>query len=330
MNKPAFRVPVILALAVILLAASSSFAQYREYYFTGKVVDTDKNPVADVEIKLRDVETSRGYTVKTNSRGEFKFAGLPHGIYSVSFNKEGFAAKEDEWRFPVIQDTMQKVEIPTVTLVSQELVDKTAQLKLNEAEIKGAVDKIRDKDYDGAIALLQAFLEKNPEDVNALYFLGLGYSRKKMAPEAIQALSRVGELVPKFPPVFFELGVCYEQLGDLEKAIASYQKNMELDPSNADSAYNSGLILFRTGRISEARTAFEAALTLKPDDPDILEMVSRCCINAGEFAKAVEYLEKAKAGTTNPDKIKFLDDLIRNLKEKIKADFEGRPPEFLS
>jgi len=319
MNNRMIRFPSILAVVVFLFAASSSFGQYREYYFYGKVVDTDKNPVAGVEIQLRDVATSRGYMVKTDAKGEFKFAGLPHGVYTVSFKKEGFAAKEDEWRFPVLQDTMQKVEIPAVTLVSQALVDKTAQIKLNEAEIKGAVDKIREKDYDGAIALLQAFLEKNPGDANALYFLGLGYSRKKMYAEAVGALGRVAEIVPKFPPAYFELGVCYEQLGEPEKAIEAYRKNMDLDPANPDSAYNSGLILFKLGRVPEARTAFEAALVLRPDDPDVLEMISRCCINAGEYALAIEYLEKAKAGNTNPDKIKFLDDLIRTLKEKIKA-----------
>jgi Flp pilus assembly protein TadD len=318
MNNRAFRFLGILAVVLLIVSAPSVFGQYREYYFYGKIVDTEKNPMAGVEILLRDVETSRGYTVKTNEKGEFKFAGLPHGVYNVTFKKEGFAPKTDEWRFPVLQDTMQKVEIPPITLVAQELVEKQEQFKISEAEIQAAADLIRNKDYDGAIDQLTAFLEKNPGDPNALYFLGLSYSRKKMFPEAIQALGRVEELVPKFPPVFFELGVCYEKQGDLEKAVAAYQKNMELDPSNADSAYNAGLILFRLGRISEARTALDAALALKPDDPDILEMVSRCCINAGEYVQALEYLEKAKTGTTNPDKIKFLDDLIQALKEKIK------------
>lgn len=319
MNNRAVRIPGILAVLIMIVNVPSVFGQYREYYFYGKVVDTGKNPVAAVEIRLRDVETSRGYSVTTNQKGEFKFAGLPHGVYKVSFKKEGFSPKEDEWRFPEAQDKMQKVEIPTATLISQEVVAKTTQLKLMEAKIKAAADKIRDKDYDGAIAQLKAFLEKNPEDANALYFLGLAYSRKKMYPEAVQMLTRVSELVPKFPPVYFELAGCYQQQGDLEKSVASYKRNLELDPANADSAYNAGLILFRLGRVAEARNELDKALLLKPTDPDILEMVSRCCINAGEFAKAIEYLEKAKAGSTNPDKTKFLDDLIGTLKEKIKC-----------
>jgi len=321
MIKRVFRSFGILAVLAALMSAAAAFGQFREYYFYGKVVDTDKKPVADVEIRLRDIETSRGYNVKTNKDGEFKFAGLPHGIYKVTFEKEGFALKEDEWRFAEPQEAIQKVEIPTVTLVAQELVDKTEKLKLIQAEIKAAADKIRDKDYDGAVSQLKAFLEKNPEDANALYFLGICYTRMKMFPEAAQALTRVTQLAPNFPPAYFELGVCYQQQGERDKAVEAYRRNLELDPANVDSAYNAGLILFGLGRVDEARVQFDKALTLKPDDPEILEMASRSYINAGEFAKAVEYLEKAKAGTSDPDKLKFLSDLIAVLKERIK----GRP-----
>lgn len=319
MNKSARHFYGALAAASVLvglMSVGSAFGQYREYYFYGKVIDTDKKPLADVEIKLRDVETSRGYNVKTNNDGEFKFAGLPHGVYKVTFSKEGFALKEDEWRFEALQDTMQKVEIPDVTLVSQELVQKTEQMKIREAEIKAAADKIRDKDYEGAVAQLKAFLEKNPREPNALYFFGIAYSRMKKYPEAIEALTTVAGLVPGFPPVYFELGVAAERLGDKSKAVEYYLKNLELDPANADSAYNAGLILFGLSRIDEARVAFDKALKLRPDDPDVLEMAARCSINAGDFAKAIEYLEKAKAGVKDPEKIKFLDDLLATLREK--------------
>jgi tetratricopeptide (TPR) repeat protein len=316
MNNRAFRFWRILAVATLIVGASSVFGQYREYYFYGKVVDTDKKPVAGVEIQLRDVETSRGYIVKTDRNGEFKFAGLPHGVYKVMFKKEGFAPKADEWRFAEPQDTMQKVEIPPITLVSQELVEKQEQLKINETEIQAAADLIRNQDYDGAIARLTAFLEKNPEDPNALYFLGLSYSRKHLYPEAVSKLLRVAELIPKFPPVFFELGGCYKQLGESDKAVDAYMKNFELDPANANSAYNAGLILFGSGRIAEAQIQFEKALALKPADPDILEMAGRCYINSGDIAKAIETLEKAKAASTDQEKIKFLDDLIAALKKK--------------
>ncbi|HSA94688.1 MAG TPA: hypothetical protein VLJ16_01460, partial [Acidobacteriota bacterium] len=84
----------------------------------------------------------------------------------------------------------------------------------------------------------------------------------------------------------------------------------------------------------EALALFEKALALKPDDPAFLEMAGRSCINLaavhkpdgtieidkGAFEKALGYLEKAKAGyaAAQPEKAKFIDDLIILVKEQIK------------
>ncbi len=309
-----------LALMVIfvLVQAYPAAGQYREYYFFGQVIDIHKNPIPGVDITLRDLATSRSYSFETNAKGEFKFAGLPHGVYTVVFKKEGYAPKEDEWRFESPQETLQKVEIPPVTLVSEEQVREAQRLKEMQGVVKEAADKIGQKDFDGAIVLLQGALEKDPKDINARYLLGLSYGRKKMFPEAIEALTQVIQESPKFPPAYFELAICYQQQNDLEKALEFYGKNLELDPNNPDAAYNSGLILFGQNRMDEALVLFEKALSLRPDDPVYLEMAGRCYINRADFEKAIACLEKAKAGYTDEERIKFLDDLISKLKEQVK------------
>ena len=91
-----------------------------------------------------------------------------------------------------------------------------------------------------------------------------------------------------------------------------------MDPNNPDAAYNAGLILFGQNRIGEALYFFEKAVSLRPDDPAYLEMAGRCEIHQGNLEKAVDYMERAKAGYTDQEKIKFLEDLISKLKEQIK------------
>jgi tetratricopeptide (TPR) repeat protein len=292
--------------------------QYREYYFYGKVLDPQKEPLADVEILLRDVETSRSYTVTTNKKGEFKLAGLPHGIYKVTFKKEGYALKEDEWRFTTRQDRMQKVEIPPVTLVSETQLERAMRLKETEGIVKEAKEKIRQSDYDGAITMLEDVLAKDPKDPNALYLIGMSYSKKQMNTEAIEALTQVVQLAPNFPPAQFELAICYQNKGDTDAALEHYRKTLELDPNNPDAAYNAGLILFEQNQVDEALALFEKALSLRSDDPVYLEMAGRCEINQGNLVKAIEYLEKAKTGYSDQEKVKFLEDLIAKLKEQIK------------
>lgn len=312
----------ILAPAVILIVglslASPVYGQYREYYITGKVIDTQKKPLEGVEITLRDAGSSRSYTLKTKENGEFKFAGLPRGDYKVVLKKDGYAVKEDQWKLLEAKAKMEKVEIPPITMISEEVVQEVQRLKETEAGVKAASEKIRQGDFDGALAGLKGILEKNPQDSNALYLTGIVYLRKDMPAEASGAFLRVTELSPKFAAAFYQLGVCYQRQNQPEKALAEFQKAIELEPGNPDVFYNSGLLLFGLTRIDEALAHFEKALALRPDDPAYLEMAGRCYINKADFPKAVEYLEKSKAGTTDPDRVKFLDELIATLKAQIK------------
>ncbi|MGB6866362.1 MAG: tetratricopeptide repeat protein [Candidatus Aminicenantaceae bacterium] len=309
---------LVLIAFFILVQFHPVHGQFREYYFYGKVIDPQKEPLADVEILLRDVDTSRSYSVKTNKKGEFKLAGLPHGIYKVTFKKEGYALKEDEWRFTTRHNTMQKVEIPPVTLVSETQLQEAMQLKEMEGVVKEAQEKIRQRDYDGAITMLEDVLAKDPMDPNALYLIGMSYSKKQMYMEAIEALTQVVQLAPNFPPAQFELAICYQNRGDKDTALEHYRKTLELDANNPDATYNAGLILFEQNRADEALSFFEKAVSLRPDDAAYLEMAGRCEIHQGNLVKAIEYLEKAKTGYQSPEKVKFLEDLIAKLKEQIK------------
>jgi tetratricopeptide (TPR) repeat protein len=309
----------LLVLAISLVSALPAAGQYREYYVSGKVLDTQKNPLEGVEITARDILSNRSFTIKTKKTGEFKFVGLPHATYKVVFRKEGYAAKEDEWKLTVPQDAMQTIEMPAVVLASQAQVQEAGRLKEMEGQVKAAFEMIgQRKDYDGAIAVLKEVLAKDPTDSNALYLIGVSYSKKKMFAEAADALTKVVQLSPEFPPAQFELAVCLQNQGEKEQALARYERAIELDPHNPDAAYNAGQILFGLNRVEEALADFEKALKVRPDDPECLEMAGRCCINQGNYAKAIEYLERAKSVLTDPDKIKFLDDMLAKLKEQIK------------
>lgn len=74
---------------------------------------------------------------------------------------------------------------------------------------------------------------------------------------------------------------------------------------------NAGLLLFESDRIDEALSRFQTGLAVKPDDPDLLEMAGRCYLNRGKFKDAAAHFEKARAASTDAEKVERLDELIR-------------------
>jgi tetratricopeptide (TPR) repeat protein len=308
---------VAAALGALLLAGPAA-AQYREYYVQGRVLDTQKAPIAGVEVRLVDPSTSRSYRTRTDAKGVFKLAGLPHALYKVTFTRDGYTSFEDEWKLEATQSTMKKVDLPDLVLASQAQAQHAEQLKEAEAGVKKASEKIRTGDLDGAIALLEEVLARNPTDANALFYLGLSRAGKQQYKEAIEPLTRVTELQPGFPGAWLQLGICYGKLGDVERALDAYEKNLGLDPGNAAALYNSGLLLFEANLIEEALARFDQGIAAKPGDPDLLDMAARCYIHQGKLDRAAEYLEKARAATTDPARAALLDELITKVKAQMK------------
>ncbi len=298
--------------------ANPGLGQYREYYIYGKVVDSENNPLENVELDFRDTLTSRRYRIETDEKGEYKLIGIPHGIYEVTVSKEGYRTQTLEWDFSATQQRMQKIEMQNIVMVSEEVIQQVERAKQAQEEFNQAREKISQGDFEGAIQILKKMVRDNPDDPNALYLLGISYQRREMFPEAISEFEKTAELSPSFAGAYHQLGLIYQQQEEWAKALDFYAKAVERDPESVESFYNRGLILFEQNRVEESLVEFEKALELKPGDPEFLEMAGRCYIHRSEFKKAIEYLEKAKMNSSDPTKIEFLDDLISKLREQIK------------
>jgi tetratricopeptide (TPR) repeat protein len=308
---------ILIALTLCLSLTVPAYGQYREYYIYGKVVDTEKQPLAKVTITIRDINTSRSYGTKSNKKGEFKLAGLPHGVYQVTMTKEGYETRTDEWRFETPQNRMQKVEVKTAVMISKEKLKQIKRSKKLEGLFKQATELIRKRDLDGAIKVLEKMLGEKADDTNALYLLGICYLNKKELPKAIDILTGVIKQKPDFAGAYTQLGVAHQRNGDSEKALENYKKVLEFDAKNMIGIYNSGIILYGQQKAADAVGYFEKALALNPGSADILEMAGLCYLQTEKYEKALEYLGKALAAAKDPEKKKSLDELVKDLKKQL-------------
>ncbi len=205
---------IISILIATLLFTLPAYAQYREYYIYGKVVDTDQQPLAKVNIKLRNLGTSRSYSTKTNKKGQFKLAGLSHGIYEVTMSKEGYETRSDEWRFETHQERMQKVEVKTTTMISASKLKELKRSKKLQGLFNEATEKVRSNDFDGAMKVLETMLAEKADDSNAMYLLGICYFNKGKVREAIVLLIEVVNMALGFTCAHFQLGVSHQVKGN--------------------------------------------------------------------------------------------------------------------
>ena len=68
---------------------------------------------------------------------------------------------------------------------------------------------------------------------------------------------------PNYEEAHSNLGLALFQKGQVDDAVAQYQKALEIDPNSFVTHSNLGLVLFQKGEPDEAITQFREALRLK-------------------------------------------------------------------
>lgn len=294
------------------------YASYREYLVFGVIVDNNSAPIEGVTVRLDNREKQRGFRCKTDKKGKFKYAGLPHGTYDVTLKKDGYKTKTLEWDLRQKQNRMQKVDYHTIVMLSDKQsynIEVGKKLKKGFAKARELIDK---KDYDGAIKILEELVKAKPGEAAVIYLLGACHLYKKQYEAAIPLFAKVVELDPSFPGGHFQLGVCYQRTNKLEQALDKYKKTLELEPGNAAAVYNCGLILYGMEKPAEAIPYFEKSLTLTPNDPDILEMTGLCYLRGEQYDKALDSFKKAKTHAKDKEKQKRLTELITETGKMVK------------
>jgi tetratricopeptide (TPR) repeat protein len=84
--------------------------------------------------------------------------------------------------------------------------------------------------------------------------------------EALEIFDDVVADHPEYPDVHNRAGLCKAMLGDLDGALASFDRALELAPAYAEAHFNRAIVLNDLGRHAEAEVSFKRAQSLDTRD----------------------------------------------------------------
>ncbi|HLI65261.1 MAG TPA: sulfotransferase [Caulobacteraceae bacterium] len=108
--------------------------------------------------------------------------------------------------------------------------------------------------YDEASALYLEIERRNPEAIDAAYFLVLMDLARDRPAEALPRAERLARRAPKTPNVWHALAHTHGQLGQWREAVAAFERVAALDPDRAPGEYASALETM--GRIDDAAAIY--------------------------------------------------------------------------
>ncbi len=198
----------------------------------------------------------------------------------------------------------------------------------NKAALRLAVNYNQAGKFRDAIALLDKISRNLPQRSEALVAKGdllRTHSRFGEAADAYsQALQRLGELDSQHWPILFARGVCFERQGKWKAAEQDMQKALTLKPDQPDVLNYLGYTwLTRRERVDEAREMLEKAVRLRPNDPQIIDSMGWALFSLKQYKDAALYLEKAlELLPSDPTINDHLGDVYWQLGRKIEARFQ--------
>lgn len=172
--------------------------------------------------------------------------------------------------------------------------------------LKAGQEKIKQKDFAGAIPDFERCLELDPEEFNASYGLGVCFWERERYPECRKQFKRVVELVERKSPgatmtaVHQKLLGCALLLEDFDDAVAEATLLLK-DQERAEYSYDRALARYRKGDLNGALD--DCATAIREDGQMAKARILRASVifDKGDPASAFTDLDQAaKAKPSDP------------------------------
>ncbi|MDH3965955.1 MAG: tetratricopeptide repeat protein [Rhodospirillales bacterium] len=170
--------------------------------------------------------------------------------------------------------------------------EKGQQLTLAEA-LAFALELHKGGHFDEAEALYREVLEAEPEQPDALHYLGVLSHQTGDGEAAVTLIERAIARLPDHADMHNNLGNVLSELGRLDEAAAAYRKVIALRPDDPDAYGNFGVVLKEQGKLDEAAEIYRKALALMPDSVQALQNLGNVLRRQGKYHEAAAACRRA-------------------------------------
>ena len=231
----------------------------------GEVRDDAGNPIEGAKIVAQHLTYKTIFKSESDNKGNWAIMGLGTGNFRITASKEGYGTVSHE--MSISQFSKQN---PPLGII----LKKAQVAEMNMPAIQG----------EGSLVLFEEGTEL--------------FNQKKYAEAAAKYEEFVGEN-PTVYQVNINIGNCYREMGEYDKAIGAFTKilekvkeekgSIEGDESAAKALAGIGETYFKQGNLEKAREYLKQAVDNFPTDEALAFNVGEIYFKQGETDKAIEY-----------------------------------------
>jgi tetratricopeptide (TPR) repeat protein len=199
-------------------------------------------------------------------------------------------------------------------------------------DFQAASLRARTGDFDGGVAMLEAMLAEDPADAEVLYQLGVLYGINKDMDQSLLYMYRVLEYNPENAQALNYVGYTWVERGEnLDQAEQLIERAVRLSPRDGYIADSLGWVYYMRARpliegarrseglelLEKAIHQLVLALELTGGDPVVSEHLGDVYFLMGERQRALHYYEEADAMSPRLDEQPLLKEKIESLRREL-------------
>lgn len=284
------------ALAALLVACCADTALSQATRVAGIVRDDSNQPIKAATVTAENPEASRGtITASTDEKGRFQMIGLTPGSWTYKAQAPGFEVESGTFVVPARGASRLQLTVVLKTrpgaVIPQVLSGRDLQGELADADLA-----FNSGNWDEAIERYRALLAKAPSLHVIQLQIGNCYRNKKDYDKAIAAYGEVLDVDPGNDKATVGIGMANIEKGDLKAAEEA------LLPAAEGSTTATKDVFFALGEVASARGDadgsvrwYEKAAEADPAWARPIYKLARLALNKGDREGAVRRLEQVIA-----------------------------------
>lgn len=163
-------------------------------------------------------------------------------------------------------------------------------LKVLEAE---AIRHLQSGNMQLAERIYGQILELDQNHAEAHYNLGIAIAHRGDLDEAVACWQRAIDLKPDFSDAYQSQGFVLQKQEKFEEAIPCYLKTLEIKPDWTETYYNLGICFSQQNKLDEAIACFQKAIQLEPAFAQAYGDWGNALLEQGKLDEAITCLQKA-------------------------------------
>jgi tetratricopeptide (TPR) repeat protein len=159
--------------------------------------------------------------------------------------------------------------------------------------IVGMASWQRTRVFKNEDALWTDTLAKNPDSWAAHNNVGIVFIEKGQLDDAVAQYQKTLQINPNYPEAYDNLGLALVRKGRVDDAVAQYQKALAINPNFAQAHNDLGLALVQRGQVDDAIAHYQKALKIYPNFVQVHSNLGVALFQKGQLDDAVAQYQKA-------------------------------------